>query len=393
MKNKIIISIIFVFTILFLSCEVELNMPLKLSSENKILSFTINKDGYSKNFNISENLITGKVENSITLEDIILDLSISEKATISPDPSIITSINDDLTFVVTAENGNKRTYKISIEKELSNDNLILDFEINNPVLNIKADIKGEKITKRVPEFVDISNTNAIVSFSKLATITPNPESVTDYSNPVNFTVTSQSGIDRVYTVVIEHMDEDFSKSCSEINAWKWFGGDNRTNAPDIKPYNRNVGTGQAIKLDKDLYPTVFKINLDAEFRYDEGFTSYKKEVTLKLNIRNSSDTIIASTTTNVPSSFNGGFISFDIESFNLFFNANETYVFQWYLVDGAKLGVNSSSSGNNKNTGSGFCFGKSYFGESHVDKNTSLEDSENWYEHGWSFSIGLEGKE
>jgi len=391
------ILILSLLTILY-SCANDED-AIELSSENKILSFELSKNSYSKTFDISENSVGGTVDSDIELTSINLNITVSEKASITPSPSSITSITGPLTFTVIAENGDERIYNVSISRELSTENLILDFRINDNNFSTSTTINNGNniITQRLPQTVDLSNLDISIVFSERATIAPTIDNLVDFSEPVSLTVTSESGIERTYIVNIDHMDEAFSETCSEMNAWKWFGGDNRANAPDNGPFDRNVGTGQAIILERDISPSSFSVHLGGGgsegFVFDEDGTPYNEDVELKLNIRNVEGSIIFSTTSIVSGSFNEGYISFDLTNSNLFLEDNTTYIFQWYLVDGASLGVTTSSSGNTNEDASGFCFNGGYSGQSKISENTDLENFNVWFEHPWNFNIILEGNQ
>ncbi|MBO9582673.1 MAG: DUF5018 domain-containing protein [Flavobacterium sp.] len=391
MKTKVkLFSIFFLISLLMASCVAEVSS----SNQNTIQSFTITNGSVTKEFAIEENSIRGIVESTFELEDVSLDVSIPKGATISPDPATIKSINGPLTFVVTAENGDIKNYNVDIRREPSADNFILEVNVNTPNLVLNGDIDAEKglVTKRIPESNDLKGLNVEIKFSKYATISPDPKTIRDYSEPVNFTVTSESGVEKIYQVKLEHMDFAVSRSCTDSNTSKWFGGDNRTDAPDILAFDRNVGTGQAVIVDKSLVPSTFSIRFLEGFTYYVGKQKYNKPVTLKLIIKDASLNVLATTTTEVSENFNGGLVPFDLQSLNLYLEAKKAYTFYWYLVDGDKLGVSSGSAGNT-NAGSGFCYNSGYSGESRISRNNSLEDANVWYEHGWHFNIGLEGKE
>ncbi|SHH33715.1 DUF5018 domain-containing protein [Flavobacterium johnsoniae] len=391
MKTKINLFAAFFFaSLLMISCATE----EKLSSENTIQSFSITKGNVTKEFSIVENSISGIVESTFELEDINLTVSIPKGAKISPDPSTIKSINGPLTFVVTAENGEVKNYQADIKREPSTENFLLELNVKTPNLLLSAVINNETglITKRIPEINDLKNLNVEIKFSKHATITPDPKTIKDYSEPVNFTVKSESGIEKVYEVKLEQMNSYIARSCSEANAWKWFGGDSRINAPEILAYDRNVGTGQVVIVDKNLVPSTFSIHLREGFTYYDDKLRYNKPVTLKLIIKDANLNILAATTTVVSEYFNGGFIPFDLQKLNLYLEANKKYSFYWYLIDGEKLGIYAGSSANNKN-GNGFCYSSGYSGESRISKKNSLEDSNVWFDHDWHFNIELEGKE
>ncbi|MBS7256283.1 DUF5018 domain-containing protein [Flavobacterium branchiicola] len=386
------IAILFLFTLILNSCAVVEDVPL--SSENDILSFKITKDGMTQNFTLVKDSIVGKVKSDFELNNINLEVLASKGATITPDPATIKSISAPFQLLVTAENGDKRTVNVAISREPSIQNFILVFNINEKDFSLGADMNHETgmITKRVPEFIDLKNVNIDLKFSKYASISPDPKTIKDYSLPVTYTVKSETGLEKVYQVKLEYMNLEKKETCSDANAWKWFGGDNRTNAPSIKAFDRNIGTGQEIVLEKNLVPSVFSINLREGFKYDETKTFYNQAVTLKLMIRDENLNLLASTTTEVSGDFPGGFIPFDLTKLNLYLKAGKTYVFQWYLVNGESLGVTASSPGNTL-SGSGFCFNSGYSGDAKVSEKTTLEDVKVWYKHEWHFSIELEGKE
>lgn len=394
MKAKISrFAIFFFISVLMISCASEEN----LSSENGIQSFTITKANVIKEFSIKDNTITGIVESTFELSDINLKILIPEKATISPDPSTIKTINGPLVFVITAENGQTKSYTVDIKREPSIDNFILELNIKTPNLLLKGDIDNQTgiITKRLPESNDLKNLDVELKLSKYATITPDPKTIKDYSSPVSFTVKSESGVEKIYEVKLEHMNINRSRSCSEANSWKWFGGDDRPDAPDILPYDRNVGTGQIVIVDKNLVPSTFRIHLSDGFSYYTSKQHYNLPVTLKLIIKDEKRNTLAQTTTEVSGQFYGGFVPFDLQKLNLYLEAGKKYSFYWYLVDGEKLGIEAGSSAN-RFDGSGFCFNSGYSGQSRVSINTTLEDLENshvWFEHEWHFNIELEGKE
>ncbi|MDP5198096.1 hypothetical protein [Flavobacterium sp. DG2-3] len=390
--KKYYLTTLFLVSLLVQSCATVEDVAL--SAENEIQSFTITRGELSKEFEISDDSITGIVESNFELNDLTLKVLISKGAKINPDPATIKSITAPFALTVIAENGEDRVYNVDIKREPSVENSVLEFNLTNEAFTTTAKINLEngEITKRIPEFVDLKNLSIDLKFSKYATISPDPKTIKDYSSPVSFTVKSESGLEKVYQVKFEYMNNDRFQSCTDANSDKWFGGDDRTNVPDILPFDRNVGTGQTIIVDKDLVPSVFSVDLKGGFRYFQGNTNYDKAVTLKLVVRDENSKILATTTTDVPAGFSGGMIPFDLTQHNIFMEAGKKYKMFWYVVNGDVIGVNSGSNANSSN-GSGFCFNSGWAGESKKSKNTTLEDLSVWYEHWWHFNIELEGKE
>ncbi|WP_440120175.1 DUF5018 domain-containing protein [Tenacibaculum sp. Ill] len=370
-----------------------IDIKRELSDEKEIISFFIRKDSFTQEFEILENSITGFTPSYIELSDIELEITISDNATISPDPKSITKIDKLLTFIVTAENSTTKTYNIDIRRELSKKNDIISFKIKTTDQTLEASIDNieNKITKKLPTFLNLSNLTTEVNISEKASISPLPIDITDYSSPVNFTVKAENGVEKTYTVTLEHISNSFSNTCNQSNASKWFGGDSRTNAPDISPYDRNVGTGQSVLFQNDTELSSFSIKLESGFKHHETGAPHNETVKLNLDIRNTRGEIISSTITELDSTFLGGWVDFDLSDLQLFFEANTEYIFTWYLIDGANLGVDTGSSAY-IDSGNGFCFGQGYSGQSNISLNNNLKNWNTWIKHEWYFNIKLQGK-
>jgi hypothetical protein len=386
-----------VLSVFFTGCSDDVTTEIPQSSENRIISFIVNKNTYSKEFSVSENSIQGKVDSSVELDGIELDVVISDNAVIIPDPNSITTIAGPINFTVTAENGEERVYQVDLERALNDQNSILELRVTTANLSTLATIDNEnnKIIQRLPAQEDFSEMEVLVDISDRATISPDISTIKNFTSTVVLTVTSESGIEKKYDVNLIEMDVDFTENCVQTNANKWLGGDNRTDAPNIDPYDRNIGTGQKVIMTSDFYPTSFGIFLDSGFKYAETDVFYNKPVSLRLNVRDVQGSLLTSTTTVVPSTFKGGIVSFNLNSAKLFLENDKGYIFQWFLIDGANLGVFTGSLGFRPNSGSddtGFCYNSGYSGQSNLSTNSSLDSHEQWFEHPWKFNIIIEGK-
>ncbi len=393
-KKLLRLGKVFLFAVLLVntSCDED---EIILSDDNFIISFKVSTEEFEQNFDIIDNQIEGILPFQIDENNIRLDVVISEKATISPNPGSITSLNGPINFVVTAENGDENTYLVDIRGELSPENSIESFELKTNLFETLVDInEGEGIIiQKVLPNTDLTAVSSTVTISDKATISPDPTTVSDYTNPVSFTVTAENGEAKEYVVTLEVMSEDYTTKCDIMNANKWFGGDDRVvpSNPDIEP--RNVGTGQTLIFQKDTYPTNFGFFLVDAFRGNGTTTENGDlELDLKLNIRDVDGNIISSTTTKLTGVFNGGWIDFDLSSLHIFMKKDTPYIFTYYLVNGEELGISSGSSGN-ANVDSGICGALGYSGQSKKKENTSLEDWNVWWEHPWHFNFRFQGKQ
>jgi hypothetical protein len=365
-----------------------------LNDDNFITSVKLTSGGFTKDFEIKDNEVNGVVPYTIDDLDLALAITISDKATITPDPGTITSIKEPINFIVTAENGEKKNYVVDIKRELSPENAIVSFQIKTTLFETNADIDNETgaINQRVLPNTALTSIETTVIISDRATISPDPKTISDYTNPVVFTVTAENGESKEYQVTIELMNEEYVAKCDISNASKWFGGDDRVipDYPEIGP--RNVGTGQVILLTKDTYSTKFGFLLREPFRSDKTNIKYLGDLELKLNIRDIDGVIIATKNVMINGPFNGGWIDFDLTSLNLLLKKNTQYNFTYYLINGEALGVSSGSDAN-LNVDSGICGATGFSGTSKERENTSLEDWDVWHSHEWHFNFRLEGKQ
>ncbi|SHJ46394.1 DUF5018 domain-containing protein [Aquimarina spongiae] len=364
------------------------------SPENDLVSFNLKSGDYVEDFEVVENEINGRTPYYIDDEDVTLTIEISNHATITPDPSTVKSIVDPITFTVTAENGDEQSFTVNIKRDLSPEKELLSFEIDTDIFKRSLDIDEESRTifQRILPDVNLMSLTPIVTISNRATISPDPETILDYTNPIVFTVTAENGDTKEYTVTLESMDVDYDVQCDITNAFKWFGGDDRAvpDVPEIGP--RNVGTGQTVILKKDTNPTSFGVHFSDPFRSDNTGATYNGNFEIKLNIRESNGNIIASKITTVQGPFNGGWVDFDLSSLYLLLENDTNYFFTWYLINGEALGVSTGSTANvdeadEIHNGSGFT------GESKSENGTSLEDWDTWYPHEWHFSFRISGKQ
>ena len=111
-----------------------------------------------------------------------------------------------------------------------------------------------------------------------------------------------------------------------IGAWSWFGGDDRPN------FDRNVGSGQRVLIDADMTINNFSLNFSQMFDYSQNPDGHGHEVTLRLQVRDSSGTVIKTDDATLPASFTGGWMAWT--GLNIEASAGTSLVFTVFLVGG-----------------------------------------------------------
>jgi hypothetical protein len=103
--------------LLVAGCSKEEEGPFT-GNENYIAAFTLAKDGIILKGAVSPNTIVITAPERFSLSGATASVTISENATITPNPATVTDWDTEQTFTVTSYNGRKNTYTYSIERHL-----------------------------------------------------------------------------------------------------------------------------------------------------------------------------------------------------------------------------------------------------------------------------------
>lgn len=204
-KNLVIILL----GLILINCSKDDNPKqeaLILSSENKIISFKIKVKEAEFNGVIdqSNKTILVTVNNIDLSKPIFPIIEISAKATISPSASTAQIFNQDLQYTVTAENGDKAVYNVTVN---SSHNEITFFSITPNEMPFFGVINEDDKTITIETIGLEVNSTLIptIIYSEGATILPDPSTAQDFSKEVKYTLKAQNGDEVVYTVVTHNI--------------------------------------------------------------------------------------------------------------------------------------------------------------------------------------------
>jgi hypothetical protein len=165
-----------------------------------------------------------------------------------------------------------------------------------------------------------------------------------------------------------------------INAFGWFGGDNRPNQ------QRSVGVGQSVLIDTAMTVARFSFYFRGPFDFAANPEGRGHAVTLTLNVRDAAGVILKTLHAAVPDTFSQGWVTWN--DINLAAAANTTLIFTCYLVgayDSAQYTASHGADANQSYT-NGVRYGKD--GTSDVD----MESWADWVVHpSWDSAFRLEG--
>lgn len=133
----------------------------------------------------------------------------SPLSTVLPASGAAQDFTKPVTYTVTAEDGSKQAYTVTITIEKSTECLIKEFKFTQFSPNVVAviDQNTKTISAKVPFGTDLTALTPFIQISSDATISPEANKPTNFTSPVEYTVTSQNGETSKYTVTVV-TDED-----------------------------------------------------------------------------------------------------------------------------------------------------------------------------------------
>lgn len=187
-----------------LKTEYEVTITSNPSAECEILSFGI--DFTEGVINQEEKSIKIEVPYGTALEQAIPEWTISDFAQMAKVPERL-EYQQQLSYTVRAENGTEQKYTVIIaETPAATGNSILSFSYGS--------IAGEfsetqsYIRLKVPYGTDLTKLKPVITASLFAKVVPNSGEAVDFSQgPVEYTVTSQAGESKTYTVEVISADK------------------------------------------------------------------------------------------------------------------------------------------------------------------------------------------
>ncbi len=144
----------------------------------------------------------------VGVKSLKLAYTISEKAQISPDPTVARDYTNPVLYTVTAEDGTTQVYTVKAEEQIppkSSEKQIIRFAFTslNPPIIAAIDESKRTITATVSASTNLSALAPTIALSTNATVSPASGAAQDFTKPVSYTVTAEDGSSQVYTVSVE----------------------------------------------------------------------------------------------------------------------------------------------------------------------------------------------
>lgn len=186
-------------SVCFLSCS---NNDESKKSANEIISFMVSEQMSSAIINSESATVIVIIDSLADLTRLMPEIIVSEAASIEPLSGIETNFSAGMVkYTVTAQNGDKKDWMVSVEKQKNTEAQILSYYFRG--------IEGEPIYSDSTIIIEAKiSTNMVsvkptIQVSPKATISPKSGEQVDFSNqPVAYLVTSESGLVKKWTVSV-----------------------------------------------------------------------------------------------------------------------------------------------------------------------------------------------
>ena len=177
------------------------------SSETEITGFTFTEQSKPSALDAAAHSISVVVPFGTDVTALVPTIALSTGAAIDPGSGVAADFTSPVVYAVTAQDGTtKQDWTVTVRFEANTAADITGFELSVQHRLSAIDTDLHSVTLEVPYGTDVTSLGPAIELSKGATIDPAGGIMTDFSQPVVYTVTAQDGVTaRDWTVSVKVM--------------------------------------------------------------------------------------------------------------------------------------------------------------------------------------------
>ncbi|MDR1198780.1 MAG: Ig-like domain-containing protein, partial [Prevotellaceae bacterium] len=206
-------------------------VTVELNSEADIIAFTIPGQAGGTIIDADEATVIVTMPYGTDVTGLVPAITVSDYASISPLSGAAQDFTGIVAYTVTAQDGTVKAWNVSVvftAPPPSNDNFIISFTLPGQTETTIIDSDARTVTVPMPVGISLADLIPLIHISSGATISPSANTIRDFSNPVIYTVTSESGISALWVVKVQQGSADDGLLFSFINGTQIFHIENRT---------------------------------------------------------------------------------------------------------------------------------------------------------------------
>lgn len=201
LKLSALLLFVLIGTSIIFSCSSDDSEPAKSDAKN-ITSFVFSNLSPPVGGTITANAISVTLDGTTDVTALSPTIVVSPGSTILPASGAAQNFTSPVTYTVTAEDGSKATYLVTVTLTKSSEANIMTFAFAGLTPPVEAVISDAAITASVPFDADVTSLVPTITISANATVSPNTGVSQNFTSPVVYKVTAQDGNVKEYTVTI-----------------------------------------------------------------------------------------------------------------------------------------------------------------------------------------------
>ncbi len=163
------------------------------NNANSITSFSFVEESSSATIDAVNGTVNILVIFGTDLTSLSPTIGISASASINPEGGLSRDFTNPVEYIVTAEDGTSKTWTVTVNIASNTANDILRFEIGDQSSETFIDSENHTVTLEMPFGSNLTSLTPMIHISDNAAIDPDSEVTRDFSDPVTYQVTSESG--------------------------------------------------------------------------------------------------------------------------------------------------------------------------------------------------------
>ncbi len=188
----------------------KIDLTLLTSSSKKILSFKLTSPAVTGVIDESLKTIKINVPSGTNVSSLNTTITVSEKANVSPSSGTAQNFTLPVKYTVTAEDGSKQEYMVTVEVGKSSEKQLKTFSFSGltPVVAGTINESAKTISLTVPNGTNVTALAATFTFSTGANVKVggvaqvSGTTTNNYTNPIIYRVTAEDGTFTDYTVTV-----------------------------------------------------------------------------------------------------------------------------------------------------------------------------------------------
>ena len=173
-----------------------------ISTKNEILSFVLGEESATAVIDSANGTVAVQVFTGTNVTALIPTITVSPIASISPASGVAQDFTNPVTYTVTAQDGSTKQFVVTVTVS-STQNIEAEIEsvsVTDQIGSTVVNSTAGTVTLTVFPDVSLTALNPTIAISAGASISPT--GAQNFTSPVTYTVTSQSGVVKTWTVTI-----------------------------------------------------------------------------------------------------------------------------------------------------------------------------------------------